>query len=321
MSIALPSGAMRTILERLAAEDAGLPDPTLLPPAEGRLQAAVANRRWNVDLPEVARVENLALHGGHVRPMAARIHVPQGLAGRGAILHIHGGGWAFCDVDTHERASRMLAIESGAAVLSFNYRLAPEHPHPAGLQDCVAAWRSLLSGEAGLKGPFAVAGDSAGANLAIALMLHEASQERTLPDAGLLFYGVYGCDFETASYREHADGPGLTRAKMMRYWDWYAPGAARRDVLAAPLLAGDGDLAALPPLYLNAAAIDPLRSDSELLYRRLTAMGRNDRYRLHAGVVHGFMQMSRELEEARLAFALAGEAFRSLARSKEDKSI
>lgn len=310
MTRSQPSPEMAAILARLAIEDAGLPDPTLLPAMQGRAQAAQANARWNTNLPDMARVSDVVLDGP-AGPLPCRILVPKGPV-RGTILYLHGGGWAFCDRNTHDRATRLLARESGAAVVSADYRLAPEHPFPAGLEDARAIWAALCAKDApfaGLTGPLAISGDSAGANIALALLLDPSAPRA---DCALLFYGVYGADFTTPSYTSFADGPGLTRAKMQRYWDWYAPQTARNDPQLAPLLASDAALAALPPLYLNAAEIDPLRSDTERLYARLMALGRADRFRLHGGVVHGFMQMSLELEEARRALADAGEAFRSL---------
>src|SRR5690606_22063255 len=99
----------------------------------------------------------------------------------------------------------------------------------------------------------------------------------------------------------NADGPGLTRAKMMRYWDWYAPADQRDDPRLCAARAPDDALRALPPLYLNAAGLDPLRSDAERFHARLTAAGRSDRLRVWDGVVHGFMQMTAVLPEARAA--------------------
>ncbi|WP_103333277.1 alpha/beta hydrolase [Pseudotabrizicola formosa] len=310
MSRSQPSPAMAAILTRLAAEDAGLPDPTLLPAAEGRAQAAHGNARWNRELPEMAEVREVTVTGA-AGPLPCRILVPKG-AVRGTILYLHGGGWAFCDRDTHERACRVLAEAAGAVVVNADYRSAPEHPFPAGVEDAGAIWAALKGGHgpfAGLAGPYALAGDSAGANIAMAVML-DANAPRA--ECGLLFYGVYGADFATPSYQDFAEGPGLTRAKMQRYFDWYVPQDQRNTPRVAPLCADDAALRALPPLYLNAAEIDPLRSDTERLYARLMALGRADRFRLHGGVVHGFMQMSLELEEARRALADAGEAFRSL---------
>jgi acetyl esterase len=301
-----PNPEMAAIMARLAAEDGHLPDPTTVPAAAGRAQAEVGNVRWNQDLPPMETAA-LTLPGGD-GPRPARLFRPP--AARGAILYIHGGGWAFCSLDTHDRAMRCLAEATGMAVIGIDYRLAPEHPYPAGLDDSVAAWRALpeVLAEHEIAGPLGISGDSAGANLALALMLHEQAAGRPLPDFGLLFYGVYAVDHETDSHRRFGPGGyGLTSAKMIRYRDWYAPDPATWDQPSvSPLAAPDAALRALPPLYLNAAGLDPLLGDTLALGERLHRLGRADPVRVHGGVIHGFMQMTSALAEARTAFAEAG---------------
>lgn len=297
-----PSPAMQAVLARLADEDRNLPDPTTLPPARGRTIADLNNLRWNSALPEVARAETCLIGG-----LPARRILPFDDGGGRAILYIHGGGWAFCSPATHEAAARRLANACRAEVVTFDYRLAPEHPYPAGLEDCAVAWSARDPART-----WSLAGDSAGANLGLALMLKLLAEGGEMPQSALLFYGVYGDDFTTRSYLEAEHGPGLTRAKMQRYWDWYVPPARRGEPLAVPLRAGDADLAALPPLYLSAAGLDPLRSDTELLVERLRTLGREDPFDLFEGVVHGFMQMGDVLPEARDAFAQAGRAFHQM---------
>lgn len=298
-----PTPTMQAVLERLAVEDAGLPDPTTLPTIEGRDLSERMNERWNVDLPRMAEVRDTMLGGG-----PGRVFVPEGDEGRGAILYVHGSGWAFGSMRSHERSARALAVAAGAPVAVFDYRLAPEHPFPAGLEDCQAAWRDFAAAMPGRK--LGIAGDSAGANLAAAVMLDEC-EGRRMPDIGLLFYGVFDADFDSPSYIENAQGWGLTRAKMMRYWDWYAGDHDRGDPRLCPLRAPDAALRKLPPLYLNAAGLDPLRSDAERLAERLHGLDRQDQFRLWGGVVHGFMQMTSVLPEARAATEEAGEAFRT----------
>jgi acetyl esterase len=281
---------MQAVLDRLMAEDGVQPDPTLLLPAEGRAKAEAANRRWNGPAPAMARELIVETPGGRR-------------------AFVFGRGWAFCSAATHEGAARRLALATGAPVITFDYRLAPEHPYPAGLEDCLSFWEErehILFGRR-----WSVSGDSAGANLALALMIRLKS--RDLPHCGLLFYGVFDADFESPSYRQVAEGPGLTRGKMQRYWDFYAPEDRRlSDPCLTPARASDEILAALPPLYLNAAEVDPLRSDSEALAARLHALGRKDPFDTVPGVVHGFMQMSIWLPQAEAAFDRAGEAFRTM---------
>lgn len=294
---------MRDVLDKLSVEDAGLDDPTLLDPQQGRALAAITNLRWQFDLPDMAETSNV-MHAG----MPARLVVPHNDAGKDAILHVHGGGWAFCSSLTHEGAARNLANSCCAPVLTFDYRLAPEHPWPAGLEDVVEAWHARDKSRR-----WSIAGDSAGANLALGAMLRLIGTGTDLPHQALLFYGVYGADFSTQSYVHHSNGPGLTREKMQRYWDWYAAESIRNRPDIAPLMAQDAQLAALPPLYLNAAGLDPLRSDTELLSERLLGLGRTDILDVVPGVVHGFMQMSSVLPEARASFERAGKIFKERA--------
>jgi len=315
----VPSKEMAEIIARLAREDAGMPDPTTLLPDQAREVAELANRRWNRDLPDMRQIDDVVFDSpeGHVIP--ARLFTPEN-AGPGIILFIHGGGFSLCSIETHERAARLLAGEAKCATLSISYRLAPEHPYPAGLNDCIAVFRQIEKERhayAWTNGPLAIAGDSSGANLALGLILHEQAEKRPSPDFAMLFYGVYGTDFQTRSYLDHENGPGLTRAKMMRYLDWYAPKKVRDDPLVAPLNASDEALSTLPPLYLNAAEIDPLFTDTERLAARLRALGREDRVRVFDGVVHGFMQMTSCLSAACEATTEAATAFRKFARKNQ----
>lgn len=297
-----PSDTMMAVLERLAREDAGLGDPTLMPPQHARALAELTNTRWNAGLPEMAETRTV-IHAG----MPARWVVPKNDKGTEAILHVHGGGWALCSVSTHEGAARRIAEACACPVLTFDYRLAPENPYPSGLADVLSAWRARDPSRR-----WSIGGDSAGANLSLAAMLALHDEGAPLPAAALLFYGVYGADFDSPSYIRNAEGPGLTRAKMMRYWDWYAPETKRGTPTVAPLAASDAQLAAMPPLYLNAAELDPLLSDTEALVARLRALGRDDDYDLIPGVVHGFMQMGLALPEAADAFTRAGEVFQRI---------
>ncbi|HET7411748.1 MAG TPA: alpha/beta hydrolase, partial [Pararhizobium sp.] len=312
-----PTSEMAALMARLASQDAALPDLMTLDAAAARAQAEDTNARWNRDLPPMEEARNITLPATpELGSPALKARLLRPAKARGLILYLHGGGWATCNVKTHERTMRVLAAESRMAVLGVDYRLAPEFPFPAALHDCVAAWRAAcgMAGDLSAGGPMAVAGDSAGANLALTLMLFESAARRRLPDFGLLFYGVYGDDPTTPSKRAYGDGRfGLSSAKMKRYWEWYVPqDEEHHNPLAAPLKAEDEALRALPPLYLNAAGLDPLLSDTLALARRLDALGRSDTLFVHRGVVHGFMQMTIALAEARAAHERAAEFCRSV---------
>ena len=150
MKTASPSPQMQLILDRLAKEDGALADPTTMPPSQGRAQASRSNKRWNDKTPPMADIRDFLLTEGTSHPIACRILVPENSTA-GAILYLHGGGWAYCNMDTHDRAARLLAQEAGVPVVLCDYRLAPEHPFPAGLDDCILVWRALSQRQ----GPFA----------------------------------------------------------------------------------------------------------------------------------------------------------------------
>lgn len=314
------SPQMQALMEKVMAETGPLPDATLLPPAEGRALSERLNQRWNVDLPPMASDTEVWIAADTKLGSAScrmRILTPEN-ASKGAVLFVHGGGFAFCSPETHERCARVLANETGMAVAMPDYRLAPEHPFPAGLLDVVACLRALLAGSVNgvSAGPVLVSGDSAGANLALAAILHQQANGHALPDGGLLFYGNFSADLIGDSYVRFKNGPGLTTAKMGRYWAWYAgDGAIDSDPFACPLVASDEALSRLPPLYLIAAGVDPLFSDTVALHARLTNLGRTDDIEIVPGVTHGFLQNTNELEAAREALRSAGRAARRMTKT------
>lgn len=313
------SPEMAALLARVAAETEPQVDPTTLPPAEGRALSEEGNRRWNVDLPAMAAAGEAWVDAdpalGSAR-VSVKVLVPPG-HGPGAVVFVHGGGFAFCSPETHERCARVLALECGLPVLLPDYRLAPEHPYPAGLTDVVATVRRAfgVARPFGVEeGPLVLSGDSAGANIALAAMLHEQSAGRPPAAGALLFYGTYAGDFRTESYRDFENGPGLTTAKMRRYWQWYVGDRdVSSDPLACPLLAADAALAALPPLHLMAAGVDPLLSDTLALRERLRRLGRTEEAVVVPGVTHGFLQNTLDLAAAREALAAAGAAAKRMA--------
>ena len=278
---------MAEILALIAAQD--------LPPYEGMAAAAARaaaeerNLFWNEGNPEVAAVRELALPGP-AGPLTLRLYEPAGAgAASPGLLYIHGGGWVICSLDTHDGVCRRLANASGLRVASLDYQMAPEHPFPAPLDDCIAAtrWVAAHAGEIGFE-----AGRVA---LATLLALRDAGE--TLPMAAALIYGAFSADLDSPSH--HAFGGGeyvLSTPLMHWFWDHYLPDiAGRANPLAAPLL---GDLHGLPPLYVAAAELDPLRDDSERLAARLALAGVDFDYRLWRGVCHACIMMSRMLPAA-----------------------
>lgn len=301
---------MARIRARLAVEDAGLPaDPTLLPPADGRALFEHTNMRWNENGPALSALDRTlgpddADWAGITPAGSLRVRLYNlEKASMGALVYLHGGGWELGSIDSHDGLMRHLARETGLAVLGVDYRLAPEHPFPAGLHDSVAALRWLLAEAATLDldtTRIAIGGDSAGANLALAAIVHEARAGRHVPAAGLLFYGVYADMPESPSHVAFGKGEyTLSTAKMARYWDWYVPDPdARGDALVSPLRMTDADVAALPPVFLAAAGLDPLLSDTTALAARLHDAGTQFEGAIYSGVIHGFAPMIGDLPAA-----------------------
>ncbi len=311
------SDEMEATWQFILEEDKKLPDQTGMSMAEQRQVAAMRNKRWNTGEPAVASVERMSIPGSADAPdVLCDLYTPE-QARSGCVVYIHGGGWANGSIDSHTRVPRTLANSLGRRVLNVEYRLSPEHPYPAGLQDCVAAFRWVVAQadkSSEFRGPLALSGDSAGANLSVATMLHEIRAGKRAADCGLLFYGVYDCDFDTPSYLRFGSGHGLQRAGMEKFLDWYAPGGAgpdalRYDPLISPARASEALLARLPPLYLNAAGLDPLMCDSVNFARRLDEAGVTYDINVHEGVHHGFMQITERLSEARRAYELASAFF------------
>lgn len=296
---------MAAAMEKMAEIAASVgPVPARPTPEEVRLRTLIERRFWNDEPIAVAAVEDIELPG-LFRPVRVRRYRPSLAPALPAIVYFHGGGWVKGSPDTHDRAGRMLARESGAMVFSVDYALAPEHPFPEPLDESVAIIETLAN--TAVRWSFdarrlALAGDSAGGNLALAAALDLRVSRPDLVKALLLFYGVYGADLDTGSYREFGDGRfGLSRADMAAYWAAYAPGAGdRADPRAAPLLA---DLAGLPPAHLVAASLDVLLDDTLALARRLGEAGVPFELRRFEGVGHSFIGMGRMVSAADTALA------------------
>ena len=301
---------MQPILDR--ARSAPAPDYERMPMAEGRAVFERMAAYWNSE--PVAGVTSVDIMlPGPAGPIPARRYTPAGARPGGpVIVHAHGGGWTFGTYRTHDRSTRLVALEAGMEALSIDYRLAPEHPFPAAQEDMLAAIAFVEQGGLGTPVPasrIAVAGDSAGANIALGTMI--ARTRAGLPQVGTaaLFYGCYAPDFDTASHRQCGDGSFiLSSARMRWYWANFI-GSADFSVatLAAPSRAPLADLAGLPPLYMNAAGLDCLRDDTPLLSLRLSEAGVGHRMDVIPGIVHGFQQMSAELPAARQAQRTAGQ--------------
>ena len=236
---------------------------------------------------EVGNVEDVELAG-----VPVRLYTPLEPAG-GAISYFHGGGWVVGSIDSFDTACRALANASGATVASVGYRLAPEHPFPAALEDCAAVTRTLDQ-------PVAVAGDSAGGNLAVAV----ARRLRDQVSAMALIYPVCDAGLNTPSMRDFKERYGLTAAGLQRYWNLYLDGADGLQPDASPLRADD--LAGLPPTYVLTAEFDVLRDEGEAFAGKLREAGVDVTQRRFDGTIHGFWRWMAATPKTREAIDAVG---------------
>jgi len=235
---------------------------------------------------------------------------------RPLVAYFHGGGWVFGDLDSYDSMCRTLARASGSIVVCVDYRLAPEHPFPAGFEDCFAVTRWLSSNGEELGGDpsrLAVAGDSAGGNLAAATALRARDEGNPALGFELLMYPALDPRMGSASYEENAEDPFLSRNEMEWCWPRYLGFAAGEpEPYAAPALASD--LSGLAPALVIVAGHDPLRDEALTYAERLRAAGVPVELKFYESMVHGFLSFTRGLDGARRALEDAGQVLgRSLA--------
>ena len=210
-------------------------------------------------------------------PLRMRIYRPGASGDRPGTLLVwfHGGGWVVGSIASHDRSLRTLASESGVAIATVDYRLAPEHPWPAAPDDCLAAWRDIRARATEFGADperVMVGGDSAGANLAAVLCLELNWADDPMPLAAILIYPVTDLAGKTASYHQFSTGFFLSEEKMDFYRDCYLPsGSDRSDPRVSPLRAKL--LRGLPSTYVATAAADPLRDEGEAFAARLSEEG------------------------------------------------
>jgi acetyl esterase len=302
------------------AHAAGVPDLGDLPPAAARAlyrQILAAADVAPVDVDVCDRTIDRAIDGAG-GPLGLRVYTPRGEAPRGIVVYYHGGGYVLGDLDGYDNVCRQLSEDAGAVVVSVDYRLAPEHPFPAAVDDAWAAFEWVAAHAAELccdDARIAVAGDSAGALLATVTTL--LARDRNGPAIAFqaLVYppaaaGVHG-DF--ASRTRHAEGPTLT-LRSIGYFNrhYFGEGGAPLDFRAAPLLAPD--LSGLPPALLQIAAFDPLRDEALAYGDRLLAAGNAVTTIEYHGLAHGFISMGGGVSAARLAQQQLAQALRGALR-------
>ncbi len=286
---------VKTMLEEMNANP--MPALTTLSPAAAREQ--VKAMLPPVPGPEMARVVDRAIPGPN-GDIAVRIYTPSGNGPHPAVVFFHGGGWVVCDIEMYDGTCRQLADGAACIVVSVDYRLAPEHKFPMPVEDCyvATAWVDEQARAIGARtSGVAVAGDSAGGNLAAAvcLMARDRGGPRIVQQT--LVYPATNHSFDTPSYRDNGADYFLTVEDCRWFWNHYLTNDADGgDRYASPLLAED--LRGLPPALIITAEFDPLRDEGEAYASRLQAAGVPVTCTRYDGMIHGFFSMTANIDRA-----------------------
>lgn len=227
------------------------------------------------------------------------------------VIYYHGGGFVVGGLESHDDVCAEICHRTGFEVVSVDYRLAPEHRHPAAFDDALAAFEWVADG---YEIPIVLCGDSAGGNLASAVA-HATRKHPRKPIGQMLIYPGLGGDATRGSYVKHAEAPMLTMRDLTFYKDIRTGGRdASRDVSYAPL--ADTDFSGLPPTVIITAECDPLSSDGEVYRDRLLAAGGKAWWHEEAGLVHGYLRARHTVARARESFSRIVDAIKMLGRKE-----
>lgn len=304
---------MRSVLERMGR--AGKPPLHTLPPVQARAAYEVGAGVLEIPKPALARVEDFHIPARDGQALPARLYADAVAAGEGSqgaapgwLLYFHGGGFTVGSISTHDTLCRELARRSGCAVVSLDYRLAPEHRFPTAVHDCWDAvqWLATQAPSLGLRaGPFAVGGDSAGGTLATVCALY--ARDAGLPLAlQLLIYPGCAARGELPSRLHYREGLLLDETLIDYFFAQYIADHERDDWRFAPLNAPDVE--GVAPVWLCLAECDPLVDEGLAYADKLRAAGVRVDLELYHGVVHEFIKMGRAIPEAKQAHADAARA-------------
>jgi acetyl esterase len=300
---------VKGLLDQMAAN----PMPKLweVPPAQGRELYRMISQTLEPQGLAIGKIENMSCPGpgGDIK---LRVYTPVagGSTALPCLVYFHGGGWVIGDLDSHDALCRTLANESGARVVAVDYRLAPEHRFPAAADDCFMAtkWVEENASKLGIDANrIAVAGDSAGGNLAavVCLMAKKGGPQLVYQ---LLIYPVTQFKAETGSMNAFAQGYFLEKQAMTWFFDQYAPGSDPNDWRVSPLAAPD--VSGVPKAYVVTAGFDPLKDEGKAYADKLNRAGVAAVHVDYPGMVHGFFNMSGVVPTAREAIADAAKALR-----------
>jgi len=304
---------MKAVLDAHASLN---PKPiTTLSPEEARQQPSAADavkalmKSKGMDTkPEDVGDTDDRMISGPAGEIPIRIYTPKGEGPFPVVVYYHGGGWVLADLDTYDASCRALCNAAKSVIVSSDYRHAPEHPFPAAAEDAFAAYEWARENADSIKGDpnkIAVAGESAGGNLAIVTCLKAREKQIPLPVHQVLVYPVVQHDFNTPSYQQYADAKPLNRDMMKWFSSQYLKSEADgQNPHASPMLA---DLKGMPPATIITAQIDPLRSEGEAFAQKLKQAGVDCEHRNFDGVTHEFFGMGAVISKAKQAQQFAAQ--------------
>lgn len=302
---------MAVVMEKLQSYNA--PALETLSPAEARKQPTPTNavmdvmKENNIPIP-VSKVDTMGKEipasGGNIH---ARIYTPQtGDSSFPVIVYYHGGGWVIADLDVYDASAKGLAEQTGAVVVSVHYRQAPEHKFPTAHNDAFAAYQWVLKNAASIKGNpkmIAVAGESAGGNLACNVSIMARDKELPMPVHQLLVYPVANNDMNSESYQKYGTAKPLSKPLIEWMIKHYLP---NMQASADPRISlVKANLKGLPHTTIIAAEIDLLQTEGKLLADKLKDAGVEVDYKLYNGVTHEFFGMTTLVPDAKDAQTLA----------------
>ncbi|GAA4378506.1 alpha/beta hydrolase [Nocardioides caricicola] len=302
---------LAALLEFLAASGKPMSEGT---PEEARrsFRTLTVDLRDPATLPAVDAVEDITIPGAE-GDLAGRVYTPGTPGPLPTVVFFHGGGFVIGDLDTHDLVARTIATACDAVVLSVAYRLAPEHPWPAGLDDALAAtrWAAAHLPDLGGDDRLAVGGDSAGGNLSA--IVAQACRDEGLALAGqLLMYPVTDTGSDHPSMTENAEGYLLDLATMMWFHQQYTGHLPELDLADPRLSPRHGDLSRLAPAVIVVAEFDPLRDDGLAYAAALIDAGVPVEVRNFPGLIHGFADLGRHSPAAQAAVEETFALFRKV---------
>ncbi len=315
---AAPDSAMQQVLDELGALG-GKPIETL-DAKEARKQPTptdavkqLLTKQGKPTTPPPGATMTTRTVPGAAGPLAANIYTPDGAGPFPVVVYYHGGGWVIANKDVYDGGARSIAINAKAVVISADYRQAPEHKFPAAHDDALAVYEWALKNASSIKGDpkkVALAGESAGGNLAVATAIAAKAKGLQAPLAIISVYPIAGGDTTTPSYVENANAKPLNRAMMSWFLNKYertpADGQDPRINLVGANLAG------LAPVTIINAQLDPLRSEGEMLAAKIRAAGGSVDQKTYEGVTHEFFGMGAVHPKAKDAESYAADALKKV---------